>query len=379
MLRVLAVISTVVLLAACGNSAKRENIEPPTALTELKPTASISLAWQHKLGKGERRMGLRQHPASDGKNVYAADPSGKLYAFDANSGAGVWQVETELALSSSVAVGEDTLVVGTLDGDVIAFNPDSGTERWRARVSSEVLAAPAISRGIVVVRSNDGRAYAFSITDGERRWVYDHATPALSLRGNSAPVMADGTVLIGYDDGQLVALRADDGVQLWAKPIAFGEGRSELERMVDIDGAVAFERGQAFAAAFNGQVEGISLDAGRPLWNRELSSYGGIAMTSDKVIVADREGVLWALDRASGSAMWKQDSLLHRWLTTPAVQGNLVAVGDVEGYVHWFDLETGAPAARQRLDKEPIRATPVVSGDMLYVVSIEGKLGAYRQ
>jgi len=366
------------LLAACGNSAKRENIEPPAELTDLTPTATVTLAWQHNLGKGERRLGLRQQPTSDGSHLYAADPSGKLYAFDGGSGATVWQVDTELPLSSGPGVGEGTLVVGTLDGDVIAFNPDSGTERWRAKVSSEVLAAPAIARGIAVVRSNDGRVYAFSITDGERRWVYDHATPALSLRGNSSPVMADGLVLIGYDDGQLVALRGDDGVQLWAQAVAFGEGRSELERMVDIDGALAFERGEVFAAAFNGQVEGISLEAGRPLWNRELSSYGGIAMSGEKVFVTDRDGVLWALDRATGSALWKQDSLLHRWLTTPAVQGNLVAVGDVEGYVHWFDSETGAPAARMRLDKDPIRAAPVVSGDMLYAVSIEGKLGAYR-
>lgn len=378
MLRVFAILLLAVMVAACGKSGKRENIEPPAELVALTPTANVALAWSQNLGKGEGRLGLRQHPASDGERLYAADPSGKLHAFDARSGASVWRVDTELRLSSSVGVGEDTLVVGTLDGEVVAFNPGSGTERWRAKVSSEVLAAPAVGRGLAIVRAIDGRVFAFSITGGERRWVADHGTPALTLRGNSAPLLAEGLVLIGYDSGQLAALRVADGVQVWEQAIAFAEGRTELERMVDIDGALAYDRGEVFAATFNGQVQGLSADSGRPLWNREMSSYGGIALGDDKLFVADRDGVLWALDRNSGAAMWKQDTLMHRWLTTPAVHGNLVAVGDVEGYVHWFDSVTGAPAARQRLDNKPIRATPQVKGDLLYVVSIDGKLGAYR-
>ena len=378
MLRVIAIVLLALMVAACGKSSKRENIEPPAELVAFTPTASVALAWHQNLGKGEERLGLRQHPASDGERVYAADPSGKLRAFNASSGASIWSVDTDLRLSSSVGVGEDTLVVGTLDGEVIAFNPSSGTERWRAKVSSEVLAAPAVGRGLAIVRAIDGRLFAFSITDGERRWVADHGTPALTLRGNSSPVLAEGLVLVGYDSGQLAALRAEDGVQIWEHAIAFAEGRSELERMVDIDGALAYGRDEVFAAAFNGQVQGLSTDAGRPLWNRELSSYGGIALGEDMLFVADRDGVLWALDRNSGAAMWKQDALMYRWLTTPAVHGNLVAVGDVEGYVHWFDSVTGAPAARQRLDNKPIRATPQVSGDLLFVVSIDGKLGAYR-
>ena len=378
MRRFLAIVLLCGLVAACGKSTKRENIEPPAELVALTPTVNLSLAWSHNLGKGERRLGLRQQPASDGNRVYAADPKGVLQALDAGTGNLLWRVDTGLRLSSSVGLGEDTLVVGTLDGEVLAFNPGSGTERWRAKVSSEVLSAPVIGRGAAIVRAIDGRIFAFSITDGSRRWVYDHGTPALTLRGTSAPVLIEGLVLIGYDNGQMVLLRGDDGVQLWDQPVALGEGRTELDRMVDIDGELAYDRGEVYAAAFNSQVLGLALDGGRMLWNRELSSYGGVTLANDKLFVADRDGVLWALDRNSGGAMWKQDSLMHRWLTTPVVHGNLVAVGDVEGYVHWFDIETGAPAARQRLDKKPIRATPLVTGDILYAVSTDGKLGAYR-
>lgn len=367
----------VALLAGCSSN-KRENIEEPAELAKLTPTINVDRVWERGIGKGEGRLGVRLTPALDTGRVYVADPKGNLSAFDAVSGSQAWRIDTGLRLSGGPGVGEDTLVVGTLDGEVIAFNPDSGTERWRSRVSSEVITAPVIGRGLVVVRSIDGRVFAFSIIDGERRWVHDRGIPALTLRGNSPPIFAEGLVLLGYDSGHIVALRGNDGTQLWEQTIALGEGRSELERMVDIDGAMAYEQGELYAAAFNAQVVGMSLEGGRPLWNREMSSYGGLVLDGERILLADRDSVIWALDRRTGAALWKQDMLTYRWLSGPVVHGGNVVFGDLEGYLHWFDLETGQPAARVRLDKDPIRGVPRVSAGMLYALSTGGKLGAYR-
>lgn len=150
------------LLVGCGTN-KRENVEAPAELEKLTPTINVERVWERSVGKGERRLGARMGPATDAGNVYAADPGGDLFAFDAVSGREIWKIDTGLRLSSAPGVGEGTLVVGTLDGDVVAYNPDSGTERWRAKVSSEVITPPAIARGQVVVRSIDGRVFAFSI------------------------------------------------------------------------------------------------------------------------------------------------------------------------------------------------------------------------
>lgn len=377
--RAAAVLGLLALIAGCGNSAKKENVQPPAELTEFTPSINVSKLWTRGIGDGERMLGLRQHPVVVDGRVYAADvEKGELLALDAASGSEVWSVETELRLSGGPGVGEGTLVVGSLKGDVIAFNPDSGTERWRTKVSSEVISTPVIANGIVVVRANDGRVSGFNATDGERRWVYDRGVPSLTLRGNGAPVVSAGVAYVGYDDGQVVALRMDDGSQLWEQTVAIGEGRTELDRMVDIDGEMVVESSELFAASFNGQVLGISTEGGRPLWNREVSSFAGLALAGEKILMSDRAGTIWALDRGTGSALWKQDVLANRWLSTPAIQGNYAVFGDLEGYLHWVALENGELAARERLDKEPIRATPQVADGVVYAVSIEGKLGAYR-
>lgn len=374
----LVLASAMLVLAGCNSASKKENIEPPAELTDLTPTASVDQLWSRGIGDGEERLGLRQRPSLADGRVYAADLDGNVYALDAATGNELWQVETGLRLSGGPGAGEGTVVIGSLDGDVIALNPDSGEERWRAKVSSEVIATPAIGGGLVIARANDGRVFGFNLTDGERRWVYDRGLPSLTLRGNGSPLIAEGAVFLGYDNGQVVALRLADGVQQWEQTVSVGEGRTEIDRMVDIDGEIIVEAAQVYAAAYNGQLLAIALEGGRQLWSREVSAYTGLALSGDRILLSDKDGTVWALDRSTGAALWKQEGLAHRWLTTPAIHGNYAVVGDLEGYLHWLSLDDGALAARDRLSREPIRATPQVAEGVLYAVGIDGKLAAYR-
>lgn len=380
-MRVLLVLPLLVLLAGCnilGSRTNRENIDPPAELTDFTESVEVDTVWNASVGDGEGRLALRQHPAVQGGRVYTASLEGEVAALDAASGNELWQAVTDLRLSGGPGVGEGTLVVGSLDGEVLAFNPDTGAERWRATVSSEVISPPAIGRGIAVVRTVDGRVYGFSITDGARRWVYDRGLPSLTLRGNSPPVIAGNAVYIGYDSGEVVALALDDGSQQWLQRIAEAEGRTELQRLVDIDGQILVTAGELYAASYKGQVMALDPASGRPLWTRDIAVNTGVELVGDRLLLSDTNGTVWALDRRSGAALWRQDALAHRWLTTPAVHGDYAVVGDLEGYLHWLKLDTGELAARERLGRKPIRATPQTGDGVLYAASTGGKLAAFR-
>lgn len=379
-LLVLLVVS-LLLLGGCKlfrPSAPKDNVLPPTPLAEISPSLSVQQLWKRSVGKGERRLWLRQAPAVAVGRVYAADSKGQVIAFDLNSGAEVWKVQTDIRLASSVGTGEGYLVLGGLDGEVLSLDVFNGAERWRTKVTSEVLAAPAVSRGIAVVRSHDGRVFGLGLADGGRRWIYDRGVPALSVRGNSAPVAENGLVFAGYDSGHVVALRLETGVELWEQAIAQPEGRTELDRMVDIDGDLIVADGEVYATSYRNRLVGIAADSGRPLFDRDLGSYGGIASAGERLFVSDNAGTVWALNRRSGAALWRQEGLANRWLTTPVVHGNAVVVGDLEGYLHWLDLDSGQFVARQRLSKRAIRATPKVSDGVLVAVDVRGQLAAYR-
>ena len=368
-------------LVACSGSrvSKRENIEPPAELVDFESTIGIERAWSRSMGEGEGRMGLRQRPVAGEGKLYFGNVEGEVTALDAQTGRELWSQEFDgLRFAGAPGFGEGTLLMTTLDGVVLALNPDTGAERWRADVTSEVIAQPTIGRGLAVVRANDGRLFAFSITDGTRRWVFDRALPSLTLRGNSPPVIVDTALFVGYDDGSVVALRVENGSPVWEQPVSVGEGRTDLDRMSDVDGEIAFRDGLLFAGSYRGQVVAIEALNARPLWNREMSVYGGVVLAGEAVLVADDRGNLWSLDQRTGSAIWKQDALAHRWLTTPAYHAGYAAVGDIEGYVHWMSMEDGRFLGRVRHGKKALRGSPIVVDDLLIMTSTDGEIAAFR-
>jgi outer membrane protein assembly factor BamB len=184
---------------------------------------------------------------------------------------------------------------------------------------------------------------------------------------------------VGYDDGTVVAIRLEDGQKVWDQAVAEPEGRSEIDRMADIDGDLQLGDDALYAISYHNQVMAISASNGQPLWNHEVGSANGLAMTADKLLLSDAQGNVWALDRATGNSLWKQDLLARRVLTTPVVQGDYGVVGDFEGYLHWFRLDNGEIVGRVKVEKAALRGALQVSPDgVLYALSTEGELAAYK-
>lgn len=359
-------------------SPSKENIDPPAELTEFTATVGVQQLWSRNLGEGSGKAGLRLRPAFGDGKVYASDIEGGVYAFDAGSGNQVWHAELSERVGSGPGVGEGLVVVGGLDGTVVAFDADDGSERWSARVSSEVIATPAVGGGIVVVRAHDGRMFGLAAADGTRRWVFDRGVPLLTLRGNGAPLISGDTVYAGYDNGKIVALALENGNLKWEQAVAQSEGRTELERMVDIDGEMGATGAEVYAVSYRGQVGTLALDTGRQMWTREADAYGGLAIAGNALYFSNSDGAVVALDARSGSSLWQQDGFAHRWLSTPAVVGDHVVLGDFEGYVHVLRTEDGALAGRARVGDEAIRSAPLAVGDTVYVASSDGELAALR-
>lgn len=379
---VLVVAISALALGGCNwfkSIGKSDNVEPPKALAEFAPSVAVERLWSAGVGNGAGVTGARLTPAFADGRLYAGSVDGTLLAVDATSGRALWsRRDKSLRWSGGPVVQGDLLVAGTLDGEVRAYSAQDGSDRWQARVSSEVITTPAIADGVVAVRTHDGRLYGLDLADGSRKWVYDQSVPALSLRGNAAPLAGNGVFYDGYDSGKVVAVRSSDGAQMWSQTLATGEGRTEVERLSDVDGAMVLDGADLFAVGYRGQLVSIYADNGRPAWTRDLSSYAGVAAGANVVVASAADGNLWAFDRQSGANLWKQDALEHRWLSAPVVQGAYVAVGDLEGYVHWFSLEDGKLAARARLGKDPIEGVPFVVDGTLYVEDTGGRIGAYR-
>ena len=362
-----------------GAGDEKKKASEPAELTEFTATASVSKLWSAKAGKGERRIGARQGPALADGRVYAAAVEGGVRAFDLQSGAVAWHYASDLPLSGGPGVGDGLVAIGSLEGDVIALDAASGAEKWKAKVGNEVIAAPAIGQGMVVVHGNDGRVTAFDAVNGERRWFWNHEQPSLTVRGVGSVTLGPGFVFVGNDDGTVTALSLADGRPLWDAQVAAPDGRTELDRMADVDAGPILDGAVLYATSYKGKTVAIEGPSGRVLWSADSGGPGRVGVGSDRLTVSDRNGVVWGLDKTTGGGMWQQGALARRNLTSATVQGNYAVVGDYDGYLHWLRLEDGALAARIRASGETLRSTPEVSPDgVLVVQDVEGDLSAYR-
>jgi outer membrane protein assembly factor BamB len=389
--RVALVLACVVALGGCTTikgwfGAKDDKkLTEPAELTDITPTVQVSKMWSVSAGKGEDRIGVRQGPAVADGHVYVAAIKGGVHALDLQSGAKQWtwepaEVEDKprMRLSGGPGAGGGLVVIGGLDGEVVALDAANGTEKWNARVGAEVIATPVIGDNLVFVRSNDGRVTAFDAATGQRRWFWQRDLPALTVRGNDGVLLGPGFVFVGNDDGTVAALSEQDGRLLWEQAVAQPEGRSELDRMADIDGMPVLDGTTIFASSYKRQTMAIDGPTGRPIWQRDNGGAGRIGNASDRVVVADPAGTVWAIDKASGGSLWSQPALARRNLTGVAVQGDYAVVGDYDGYVHWLRLDTGAFAARARVGGETVKAAPVVADGVLLVQNVDGEVTAFR-
>ncbi len=370
----LLVLAATTLVGCSWFSSSKE--QPPAELPDFKEEVQLTKEWSRSIGDGQGKTYNQLVPAVEGDTLFVADASGEVMALERFTGKILWRKDLERPVSGGVGAGYGQVLLGTLQGEVIALDSANGNELWRSRVSSEVLAPPASNGDVVVVQTQDDRLIALEASSGSQRWAYDNTPAVLTLRGTSSPLVTNQLAIAGLSSGKVLALETRRGLPIWEQRVAVPSGRSELERVVDIDGGLTLSGGTLYVVTFQGNVAALDLQTGRPLWQRQASSTGSVALGYGSVYVTLAEGAVEGIDERSASALWKNDALARRQLSSPAVFSSYVAVGDLEGYLHLLSQVDGRFVGRIRIDSDGLRARPLVVGNWLYAYGNSGDLVA---
>ncbi|MEH6357482.1 MAG: outer membrane protein assembly factor BamB [Pseudomonadales bacterium] len=375
--RLLVAFTLLSLMTGCALFSKDKDEGPaPTPLVKFKAQAKLDKQWSAKVGSGIGETYTKLTPAIDGSNIYAADAKGVIAAFDRKTGKRQWRVSLKEPLSGGVGAGYGLVLVGTSSGHLVALSQEDGSQLWRAAVSSEILSAPKTNASTVVVQTLDENIYGFDHITGERRWQYESSAATLSLRGTSSPVVTSEVAIVGMGNGQIVALNPANGALLWKQRAGVPQGRSEFERMTDVDGDLLLAGDTLYATSFQGFVVALSASTGRPLWRRELSSFHGPDEGLGNLYVSDANDQLHALSQSDNEQAWIQKALLNRHITAPITFANYVAVADGEGYLHVLSQRDGSFVARKKIDGDGVSTSLLAKGKTLYVYGNSGKLVA---
>jgi outer membrane protein assembly factor BamB len=376
MMRVLILLLLGFLVSGCGSLFSSDTEEEPAELVDIEQPLEIETLWSTDVGSGTEEQRVNLVPTIAGNRIFAADREGQIEALDRLTGELVWEAELELPVAGGPGVGNGLVLVGTSDGEVVALNEEDGTEKWRARVSSEVLSVPKAALGVAVVQTIDGQVFGLDAETGTELWVYRREMPVLSLRGSSSPVIYESQVISGFANGKLVSVDLNSGQLIWEATVAAPSGRSELERIVDIEGDPIIVDGVVYVVTFQGQLAAFSATTGITLWERPFSSHAGLGADWRQIYVTDDQDNVWALDQTNGASLWKQDKLTGRRLTAPAALRDYVLIGDFEGYIHWLSVDNGRIVGRVDVGGDGFSTPPVVRDGTAYVYTNDGELSA---
>ncbi len=378
MLKVIAIALTTVFLAACSSqetktdSAEVELESGPLALTAFNESVDIDIVWRRSLGKGSGSKNIRLRPQVSGSNVYMADYNGLLLSLELSTGNKVWSQKFDQKISSGVVVVDDNLYIATQDGSLHSIDKNNGEVQWSQALSSESIAPVVADANQVFIRTIDGRLTAFDRQTGKQNWTYEAALPVLSVHGTGSPVLLQSLVITGFANGKLVAVDKELGIPRWSKRLAIPQGRSELERLVDLDGTPLIEEGVIYATAYHGKLAAIGFD-GSTQWETELSSYFGPALGLGNLYITRDDDHVQAYDQLNGASVWSQPALQGRFLNQPVKHENYVVVADFEGYVHVLAQVDGEIIGRLSVRPRPLHMTLPNQPEMINWRPLRGK------
>ena len=228
------------------------------------------------------------------------------------------------------------------------------------------------------MQSYDGRLQGLSADDGSELWAYDSNVPILTLRGTSTPIIDGRLAIAAFANGKVMALDVKTGAIRWEARAIIAQGRSEIDRIVDIDGHMLLVGNVLYAVGYQGRLVALDAPTGRKMWQQDASSYVGLDQGFGNVYVADAAGSLVAFHRSGQGVRWEQPALEYRRLSSPKTVKGFVAVGDLDGYVHLLSQVDGRFVGRVKVDGDGVRGRMLAEDDVLYVYGNSGKLVALR-
>lgn len=366
-------IASAVLVGCSSNKVKEAK---PNPLPKITQQQKLNKVFSQSVSSTDEAEALRLQLDTDNGVIFTIDPDGQVSAYQAKKH--LWKSKiSKQELTAGVEASDGIVIVGNRKGQLFALDQTTGEKKWTAQLSGAILSPSLIQSGRVITVANDGTVFAHDAVSGQQVWAYKLPNVQFSLRGQAAPVrLDDRTVLIASANAYIYAIDVISGVPRFQRRVAMSEGRSDIQRLVDIDGDPVVAGQYVVTSSFQGQVTVTDLASQRVVWSEDASSTNRPEVFEDKVFISTVDGKLNAYSLSTGESVWKNDSLLNRQLSNPVMLGQNLVVGDLDGVIHLIDPATGKLIGRAKTSGE-VRSLRVID-NQLYVATRKGALSIWQ-
>lgn len=368
-----------------GNAAKSYG---HAALSE-SPARAFSVS----IKGSNARQRLAASPVVGGGKLFAMDTEGTVHAFDANTGARVWDtsVRAEKQNANSTFGGgasydDGKVYVTNGVGEVASLDANSGEIKWRVKPAGPLRGSPTVAFGQVMVMSQDNQLFALNEADGAVLWNESASVGQTNVFGVASPAAGQGTIVAGFSSGELVAYRYENGRQLWADALARTSIATSVSTLTDIDADPIIERGRVYALGQGGRMAAYELVTGQRVWELNLAGISTPAIAGDWIFTLTDEAKLLCIAKSSGKVRWMTQLQRYRnekkkknqilW-TGPILAGNQLWVANSRGEVMRASVTDGTVSEFTKLGSS-VTLAPIVANQTLYILDDKGKITAFR-
>lgn len=319
------------------------------------------------------------------QRVFVGSSSGVLIAFDGNDGRELFRYDPRAGVEAAPAIDEawGDLYLASDDGMMHALSGRTGDVRWTKPAGSAVRQAPVLGEDAVYVVTEDDRVVAQSREDGEVLWTFVREVDVeLAIEGHAGLTRsADGTTLYtAFTDGTIVALDASDGSLRWERPTVLDDDDPEegdAVRFFDAD-VTPIEIGDVvYAASFRTGLYALERSSGTVLWREPVAGVVALAAHGDYLVVSSSADGVYALDRETREVAWRRP--LERGAPgQPVIHASgVVLVAESTGSLVVVDLRSGRELGRLDAGRG-FGARPALAGRLGWIMSNGGQLFAFE-
>lgn len=350
-------------------------------------------AWSASIAGNTLSTRLAAAPVIDSGRLYVMDTNAQLRAFDAATGALVWQVELEAAAGArasrfggGVSADGPRIYATNGVGDVAAIDAATGNIVWKVKPGGPLRGSPTIAFGAVFVMSQDNQIFALRIADGNLEWSAAATLETSGVFGVAAPAAGQGTIVAGFSSGELNAYRYENGLQVWGDALSRTSISTAVAALSDIDADPIIDRGRVYALGQGGRMVSLELTTGQRLWEINVAGISTPTLAGEWLFVVTDDAQLLCIARVNGKIRWKSQLPRYRveekkkdpitW-SGPVLGGGRLILTNSLGELVEVSPADGA-IIRQFDAGAAFFLPPVIANQTLYTLDSKGKITAWR-
>lgn len=331
---------------------------------EQQPTA-----WRAYLGASSKVT-----PAIVDEVVYVGANDGALRAFNARTGAALWEVRTGAEILAEPLIAKGTVYTANGLGIVSAYTT-SGEKLWSFTAGDAVYSSPVPADGKIIFGCNNGWLYALDAGTGKLAWTNKDATYAIE----SKPCVWNDKVFFGAWDQYVRCVNARDGKLVWQQ---LGEGsrvvKGAKRYYSPADAMPVVAEGKVMITDRNMMLSILDAETGEPAGSMTGVSATGISEDGQHVYLRKTNGELAKVD-SSGKEIWRVAALLGAIPTAPTEKNGVVYVCSGKGVVSAIAADNGKILWQYQASPQLYVMGSVVSdGTHAYLTSFDGSLTAIK-